>query len=243
MKALFRNSILASLILVLVICCIGIVFAEESGVDDTWKFNAAVYFWGASIGGKSASGSDIDVKIDDILDNLEFAVMGLATVRKGRWSLNTDLIYLDIEDSATIGPGQSASVGLSGWVVTPFVGYNLVNTERIYLNILGGARYLSLETDLKVRSARAENSGGNWDGIVGVRGDVNLTEKWFLPYHFDIGTGEADLTWQAFGGVGYRFKWFDVAAAYRYIRWDFDDNKALDDLYFHGPFAGIRFSF
>jgi hypothetical protein len=118
-----------------------------------------------------------------------------------------------------------------------------MDTERINLNILGGARYLSLEADLRVESERAENSGGNWDGIVGVRGDVNLTEKWFLPYHFDIGTGEADLTWQAFGGVGYRFKWFDVAAAYRYIRWDFDDNKALDDLYFHGPFVGLRFSF
>jgi hypothetical protein len=230
-------------VLTLIVWSLGTVSAEESTLDEAWKFEASVYFWGASIGGKSASGSNIDVKVDDVLDNLEFAVMGLATVRKGRWSLNTDLIYLDIEDSATIGPGQSASVGLSGWVVTPFVGYNLVNTDRIYLNILGGARYLDLEAELRVGSARAENTGGNWDGIIGVEGDVNLTEKWFLPYQLDIGTGESDLTWQAYGGVGYRFKWFDVAAAYRYIRWDFDDNKALDDLYFHGPFVGLRFSF
>jgi len=243
MKALFRKSILTASILILIVCSAGTVSAEESAVDETWKFDAEIYFWGASIGGNSASGSDIDVAIDDILDNLKFAAMGVAAVRKGKWSLNTDLIYLDMEDSATLAPGVGANLELFGWVVTPFVGYSLVNTERIRLDILGGARYLNLKADLRVGSARAEDSGGNWDGIIGVRGDVNLTEKWFLPYHFDIGTGESDLTWQAFGGIGYRFKWFDAAVAYRYLSWDFDDNKALDDLYFHGPFAGIRFSF
>jgi hypothetical protein len=43
--------------------------------------------------------------------------------------------------------------------------------------------------------------------------------------------------------VGYRFKWFDLVAAYRYLRWNFSDNKALDNLYLYGPAAGIRFRF
>jgi hypothetical protein len=91
LKALFRKSILAASILVLIICSVGTVFAEESAVDEAWKFDAEVYFWGASIGGNSASSSDIDVRLDDILDNLKFAVMGVAAVRKGKWSLNKAL--------------------------------------------------------------------------------------------------------------------------------------------------------
>jgi hypothetical protein len=72
---------------------------------------------------------------------------------------------------------------------------------------------------------------------------VDLTEKWYLFGYLDIGTGDSDVTWQGLGGVGYRFKWFDLVAAYRYLRWNFSDNKALDNLYLYGPAAGIRFQF
>ena len=90
---------------------------EKTNNKKEWEFDAEIYFWGASIGGKSASGSDIDVEIDDILDNLKFAVMGVAAVRKGKWSLNTDLIYLDISDSATLAPGVCANLELFGWAL------------------------------------------------------------------------------------------------------------------------------
>ena len=154
-------------------------------------------------------------------------------------------IYLDAEDSGTIAPGLNANVELTNWIITPLVGYNLVDTGKSRLDIVGGARYLYMKADLRVDAlgARAEDSGSNWDAIIGARGAVDLAEKWYLFGYLDIGTGESDLTWQAFGGVGYRFKWFDVVAAYRYLRWDFDDNQALDDLYLHGPGVGIRFAF
>jgi hypothetical protein len=245
MKSVVRKSTWVAAILVWVVCLAGAVSAEESAHDDGWQFAAELYFWGASIGGKSASGSDIDIELDDILDSLEFAFMGAAGVRKGKWSLAVDLIYLDAEDSDAIAPGLNASLELTNWVITPLVGYNLVDTEGIRLDILGGARYLYIKTDLGVEplGLRAEDSGSNWDAIIGSRGVVDLAEKWYLFGYLDIGTGESDLTWQAFGGVGYRFKYFDLVAAYRYLRWDFDDNQALDDLYLHGPVFGIRFAF
>ena len=87
------------------------------------------------------------------------------------------------------------------------------------------------------------SSSSKWDGIVGVRGKVNLTGNWYLPYYLDMGTGGSRFTWQGFGGVGYRFKWFDVVAAYRYLSWSFDDNEAIDNLNFKVPFVGIKFTF
>ena len=34
---------------------------EETNKKKEWKFGAEIYLWGASIGGKSASGGDIDI--------------------------------------------------------------------------------------------------------------------------------------------------------------------------------------
>ena len=243
MRSLIRKGMGVAAILILLVCSAGIVSAEEAAPEEVWEFGLELYLWGASMGGKSAAGSEIDLEFDDILDSLELAFMGLAEVRRGKWSLATDVIYLNLEDSAPLAPGAEANLELSGWIVTPFLGYNLVDTKRINLDILGGARYLDLSAELRVDPLRVKESGSNWDAVVGVRGGVNLTERWYLPYHFDIGTGNSNVTWQAFGGIAYRFKYADLALAYRYLRWNFDDNKTFDNLYFHGPFIGVKFRF
>ena len=87
------------------------------------------------------------------------------------------------------------------------------------------------------------DSGDVWDAIVGVRGHVPLTDKWYLPYYFDIGTGDTQLTWQAFGGVGYRFKHFDLVGGYRYMDWNFKDADVFGDMNLSGPFVGAKFMF
>jgi hypothetical protein len=91
--------------------------------------------------------------------------------------------------------------------------------------------------------ARVDDSGSNWDAVIGARGTLGLGQKWYLLGYLDIGTGESDLTWQALGGVGYRFRHFDLVAAYRYLSWEFEDDQAVEDLQLHGPGLGIRFAF
>jgi hypothetical protein len=39
---------------------------------------------------RPGGGSDFEVDIKNILDNLEFTLMGIVDVRKGRWGLLTD---------------------------------------------------------------------------------------------------------------------------------------------------------
>ncbi|MEN8693034.1 MAG: hypothetical protein AB1Z20_23455 [Desulfobacterales bacterium] len=245
MKGSARSNIFITVSLLLFVCSAVNVSAAEVSVEEEWKFGAELYFWGASIAGQSANGSDIDVDVGDIFSSVEFAFMGTVGASKGKWSLAADVIYLNAEDSDAIAPGLKADVELTNWVITPVVGYNLVDTGRSRLDILGGARYLYIKADLSLDALglRADDSGSNWDAVIGARGAVDLTEKWYLFGYLDIGTGESDLTWQGLGGVGYRFKWFDLVGVYRYLRWNFDDNKTLDNLYLHGPAAGIRFLF
>ena len=222
----------------------GILAAEEAAQDEGWKFGAEIYLWGASIGGKSASGSNIDIDFDDLIENLNMAFMGTIGARKGKWSFMLDAIYLDVEDDDTVGPGVKADVELFGWILTPTVGYNILETEKGRLDVLGGARYLYLKAELGLTGfSDVSDSGSVWDGIIGFKGQVNLTEKWYMPFYADIGTGDSDLTWQAFAGIAYKFKKIDVILAYRYLYWDFDDSDVFDDLNLSGPYVGIKFVF
>jgi hypothetical protein len=243
----------------------GILAAEEAAQEDGWIFEPALYMWVSALGGETAGGGDIDIDFSTIIDNLDMTFMGVLGARKGKWSLLTDVIYLDMEGDnqgtltvpigTGIAVGTDASVGVKSWIVTPAVGYTVVDNERAVLDILGGARYLYMKSEIMVnisgpletRRETVTGSGNVWDAIVGVKGRVNLAEKWYMPYYLDIGTGETDLTWQAFGGVGYKFSKFDMIAGYRYLNWEFDDNDkgggVFNDLDISGPILGARFTF
>lgn len=235
----------------------------ETATADDWKFGFELYGYLASIGGEAANGQDFDIDFSDILDNLDFAFMGTAGAYKGKWSFVADALYMDVsKDEAgsltvpltshvSLTQNVKADVGIETWVVTPSVGYDLVANEKASLTILAGARYMWLKTSMKVSRSnqfkygehKISESQSNWDGIVGVRGQILLTEKWFLPYYADIGTGDSDLTWQVMGGVGYRFKHFDLVGGYRYMAWNFGGGYIIDNINLSGPMVGVKFIF
>ena len=146
---------------------------------------------------------------------------------------------------------------MKAWITTFGAGYNVVDNEKATLDLVGGARYFWLDVDIKLdlsikgsggrlntsRKEKVSDSDHVWDGIVGVRGQINLNKNWYLHYYADIGTGGSQSTWQAMAGVGYNFKWGDVLLAYRYLDYNFDSDFILDDLSISGPALGARFRF
>ncbi len=128
----------------------GTVAGQEGGSGEDWAFDTAIYLWGASIGGESVTGDNIDIDFNDLLDNMEFAFMTTVAAHRDKWSLLADLIYLDVKDdeqgSLTVPLGASFVVGtdsevaLKSWIVTPLISYNVFETKRSTVNILGGAR-------------------------------------------------------------------------------------------------------
>ena len=128
------------------------------------------------------------------------------------------------------------------------VTYTVMESEQLNLALLGGLRYLYLKSPIEVNyTSLGVDSDDIWDGIVGARGQYNLNDKWYLPFHLDIGAGDSDMTWQAFAGVGYKYENFDLIAGYRYLDYDFDANDpaagALTDLTMSGPMIGAKFYF
>ena len=82
-----------------------------------------------------------------------------------------------------------------------------------------------------------------WDGVVGVKGNAYLGDerKWFIPYYFDIGTGQSDLTWQVNAGIGYQYDWGALVATWRYLDYEFSSDKAVQSVNFNGPTIGATF--
>ena len=167
-------------------------------------------------------------------------------------------LYMDVEvnPNTPFGPGVLNGVFRDlrsrSWVVTPQVTYRVVQSDRWDLDLLAGARYLYLKSDLLRNNLLGvpvlkTDSAIFWDGIVGTSGKMKFDQNWFLPFHFDVGAGDTELTWQAFAGLGYNFGTWDLVAGYRYLEWDFDDDDTaggtFKDLNMSGPVFGAKFMF
>ena len=213
-------------------------------------------------------GSSIDVDSDKIINALKFAFMGTFAARKGQWGFLTDVLYMDLGGSKsqtrdlTIGHVQlplgvtaNANLDVKGTIWELAGTYRLSGDPVSTVDLVAGARMIEYKQTLgwefsadlgplqPTRTGSSEVKVTNWDAIVGVKGRFafGANREWFVPYYADIGTGDSDLTWQAFGGLGYAFQWGDVVAGWRYIDYDFKSGKRLEDANFNGPMVGVAF--
>jgi hypothetical protein len=217
----------------------------------------------------SGGGSGITVSGDQLLDALEFAFMGNLEAHNGRWGGFTDFVYLNLgaDKSGTrdfsLGPGAldpsiSANLdyGLKGWSWTLAGEYRLVSDPALSLDLLAGARLFDIEQTLtwnvsgNLGTPPLVSASGNatvnlelWDAIVGVKGRYALGKdgKWSLPFYLDVGTGDSDLTVQAAAGVSRAFEWGEVSAVWRYLGYELDANKPVQEVSFNGPQIGVAF--
>lgn len=229
-----------------------------------------IYGWLPSISGTlnyelpPGSGGDVSVDASDLVDALKMVFMGNYEIRKDKWSFIADAIYIDLGNSESraatipVGPGNptievGADQSMSAWILSLMGGYNLVQTDNVTFDLAAGARYLSLDAGATLQidgplppqlpTLNFDKSVELWDAVVGFRGEYRFNENWFMPYHFDIGAGDSDLTWQALAGVGYRYGWGDILLAYRYLSYDEGTDGLVQDLELSGPALAVSFRF
>lgn len=80
------------------------------------------------------------------------------------------------------------------------------------------------------------------DPYVGLRGRLNLTERTYVGGRADIGGFGigSDLTWQIFGGVGFRpTPNVELEAGWRYLAVDYDNDGFVYDVAYSGATVGM----
>jgi hypothetical protein len=72
---------------------------------------------------------------------------------------------------------------------------------------------------------------------------LNVGKPFYLSYSGDIGAGDSDLTWQAYGGIGFRFDRVDIELTYRHLEYRFGAKLVVEKSNFRGPLAGTKIKF
>lgn len=268
-KIFIKASFAVAILFLVMFSGVNNVAAKNTTETKARQYEFTIYGWFASVDGTlkynvpPGSGNNITVDTSDILDSLNFVFMGNFVAQHDKLLFGVDVVYMDVSNSTNaninVGPGPGVPLNVSGglslesWVVTGIVGYDVVHTDKNRMAVIGGFRYLDLSADMDIAvngplpptppPAFISDSKDFWDGIIGFRGSYMLNEKWYIPYFADIGTGQSNFTWHLFAGIGYKFNWGNIRLGYRYLGYDQDDDKFVQDLKLYGPALGIGFRF
>jgi opacity protein-like surface antigen len=223
-----------------------------------WEFRITPYAWLTAIDGSTGPTgfvSDIDAGFDDIFDVLEMAAALQFEARYGRWGFMADAFYAELGNSGTLPGPLKTNIDLDfeQFLGEASVFYRVSEAPRSFVDLYAGIRYNSISLDLEATSngpilQRGDQRSGdkNWtDPIVGLRGQWNINDKWYLAGKGDIGGFgvSSDFTWNLQATVGYNFtECVSAEIGYRYFDTDYDDGFTYD-IAQAGLLLGLSFRF
>jgi len=270
-----------ALILAAATLCLAPLAARAQPEADKWTFALTPYIWLPNVNGTlrysppagTTGGPDVRTGPNDYLKNLSLALMLAGEARNGRWSILSDVIYLDFNKEqsnvsdvnfggsrVTSSLNATTSSSLTGvqWLLA--TGYTIAQTPKASADLISGFRYLRIDASTNWQlSAAVTGPGGTqtfpaagsasaraqiWDWIIGVRGRFGIGDtKWSAPYYVDVGAGSSSITWQGMIGIAYSFKWGDASLVYRHLYYDQTSGGLLQSFSFSGPALGATFRF
>jgi hypothetical protein len=234
--------------------------ADIAPVPDTsdWKFTAAAYVWAAGLNGDvgvfGLPAQNVDLPFSDIVQNLDFAAMGLVEARKGRFMMGVDATYTNVGTSVKTPFGILANkidVTNTSLMLTGVAGYALYDTDVARLDVIAGARLWSVNNDFDVKGGKfggvSKSDGATWvDPLVGAKLRIDLLPKvytagWAMIGGFGVGS---DLMWDLMGGAGYDFTDnFSMFAGYRATSVNYSNDGFVYDVVEQGPVVAAVFKF
>lgn len=218
-----------------------------------WSVRAALYGWGTALDGDvtlRGNNVPVDSGFDDILDNLDFAMMGAVEIGNGKWSLLADLFYAELSSSSSRGNLDFKSQ-LDQFIGNFVITYNVMDDPGTRLDVYAGARVNSLDADLDILTNNVGTFSGSdsktWvDPLIGVRFQQELPNCFFMRGVGDIGGFgvSSDFTWQALAGLGYHLSESNsVLLGYRGVGTDYEDGAFGYDVISHGVLLGFECKF
>jgi hypothetical protein len=222
--------------------------------DNGWHFGVTPYLWFAGVHGTVGfRGYDASVHagFGDIFSYLNIGVMGAVEARKGRLLLPVDFLWMKLSDDKGIPfspfPGAtSIKVKVYESILTPKVGYRLVDQQKLKVDGTVGIRYFHLGENLSLQPSDLNNSqSANWvDVVAGGRITLPVSPKASVMVLGDAGAGGANLDYQVAGLLSYTIKpWVSVQGGWRYLDVDYRPSSTfVYDMVTSGVLIGATFN-
>jgi hypothetical protein len=222
--------------------------------SEGWNVRLTPYLWGSGFKGKVGienRSADVDASFMDILRELNFAFTGSLEAEREKFVTVTDLIYMNLSDEhATPEPLFSGVDAIQkSFILTPEAGYRVVDSDAVFLDILGGIRWWHVKGELRFEPGRLRgidiSRSRNWvDGIFGLRAKTDLSPTWYLTGYGDIGGGGSNLTYQILGVAGANIgSRYALVFGYRYLNVAYNKDEFLFDTGMRGPIIGLVIKF
>lgn len=179
-----------------------------------WRFTLAPYVWGVGLSGEvglfDKRQVDVDIPFSDILENLDFAIMGVAEAHNGNWGVFVDLNYTNLsvdksrsrtleKDLVILNPSVTGEVSAEADIkefIATFMGqWRAVDSDQMTLDVMAGARYWNIDNEVEARAsvtigepvnatlskAVSGSDGASWvDPMIGVKSRIDTNTALFL---------------------------------------------------------------
>ena len=237
-----------------------VLASPAAQVAPDWQFQATLYGWATGMNGdvgvRGLPPASVDLSAYDALTNLDGAIMGAFSAKKGDWSFLLDVVYASLSDGVTFGPlgGSTANLGITQTIFSGLVGYRLPLNLPANVDLSGtlGFRYQHLSGDFTFTNAYvplAVNTEGTQDWIdptVGLSLNYLINDKWFINAIADVGGFgvSSKITAQGFASLGYMWTpAVSTAIGYRAIYTDYENDGFVYDVTQHGVFVSLGYHF
>jgi hypothetical protein len=202
--------------------------SKPTASADDWHVGVTPYIWFAGLHGTvGVLGHDIGVhaSFGDIFSYLNIGLMGAVEARKKRVLLVTDVMWMRLSDEKGIPLNdvgiQSVDAKVNQFILTPRVGYRVVDSEKLKIDAIVGFRYWHLGESLEFTPSLVGGVSGsqNWvDALGGARIHIPLSQKATITIGGDAGGGGANSDYQVGGLLGYKIsKKCVLQGGYRYL--------------------------
>jgi len=220
-----------------------------------WEFRIEPYLWASGLNGTTGVRhftSDVNVPFKDVFSHLDMAAALQFEARKGRWGFVADGFYAKLSASGSIPTplDRTADVGIKQFTGDLYAAYRFAESSTGFVDAYAGIRDNYMSLDLSARGPTHSLDlweSENWiDPIVGLRGQWNINEKFFLAAQGDIGgfgVG-ADFAWALQGTAGYNFtNKVSAELGYRYYKTDYSNGGFNYNIAASGMMLGVNIKF
>ena len=236
--------------------------AGTAAAQDAWKVTVTPYMWlqGSSgdlkIHGVKAHVDDTFLDVVKSSDTIFGGFVHLDAWRE-QWGFYLEGNYSYTSTKGEIIGGIKTRVRTGMAILEAGGLYNLAGgsmggaNQSWHIEAIAGVRYVSFNAKIDLGPLSADRTISWTDPLIGLGGHVDLSERWLLIGHADIGGFGigSKFTTNLYGLVGYRTEMFGahVVASFGYRglyinREDSSKNNGAD-VWLHGPVIGSTFRF